>query len=102
MAVPPSPVTVKLAVLIVKGSIALLKAAAIFWLTGTPVAPLAGTVELTTGRVVSGVTPVVKLQLKLAASVLPVRLVAPVVIVAVYTVRGARKLVGVKVAVTPA
>src|SRR5437870_3142418 len=102
MAVPPSPVTVKLAVLMVKGSIASLKVTLMVWLIATAVAPLAGTVALTVGRVVSGVTPVVKLQLKSAASVMPVRLVAPVVIVAVYTVRGVRKLAGVKVAVTPA
>src|SRR2546428_692903 len=43
------------------------------WLMATAVAALAGTVALTTGRVVSGVTPVVKLQLKSAASPLPAR-----------------------------
>ena len=93
---------VKLAVVIVKGSIALLKAAVMVWLIATAVAAAAGTVALTSGRVVSGVTPVVKLQLKFAASPLPARSLAPVVIVAVYAVRGARALAGVKVAVTPA
>ena len=93
---------VKLAVLIVKGSIASLKARAIFWLAATPVAALAGTVTLTTGGVVSGVTPVVKLQQKPVASAVPARFLAPVVTAAVYTVRGARVLAGVKVAVTPA
>src|SRR2546427_689688 len=102
MAIPPGPVTLRLVVLMVKGSIASLKVALMVWLIPTAAAPLAGTVELTSGRVVSGVTPVVKLQLNSAASVMPVRLLAPVVIVAVYTVRGARKLAGVKVAVTPA
>src|SRR5256885_1576757 len=68
---------------IVKASIASLKAAAIFWLMATPVAALAGTVKLTVGAVVSGVAPVVKLQTKLLASALPARSLAPVVIVAV-------------------
>src|SRR5437016_5515888 len=94
--------TLKLAVLIVKGSIASLKVAVMVWLIATAVAAAAGTVALTGGRVVSGVTPVVKLQLKSVASALPARSLAPVVIVAVYAVRGARALAGVKVAVTPA
>src|SRR5438477_29264 len=102
MAVPPGPVTLKLAVLIVKGSIASLKVALMVRLIATAVAPAAGTVALTSGRVVSGVTAVVKLQLKSAASALPARSLAPVVIVAVYAVTGARTLAGVKVAVTPA
>src|SRR5438046_288096 len=99
---PPGPLSVKLAVLIVRGSIASLKVALMVWLIGTAVAPSAGTVELTVGLVVSGVAPVVKLQPKLAASALPARSMAPVEIVAVYAVRGARAPAGVKVAVTPA
>ena len=67
----------------VKGSIASLKVAAIFWLIVTPVAALAGTVRITVGAVVSGVAPVVKLQTKLLASALPARSRVPVVIVAV-------------------
>src|ERR1700730_16763110 len=102
MAVPPGPVTLKLAVLIVEGYIASLKVTLMVWLIATAVAPLAGTVELTVGGVVSAVTPVVKLQLKSVASSLPARSLAPVVIVAVYVVTGARALPGVKVAVTPA
>src|SRR5690348_15977025 len=102
MAVPPGPVTLKLAVLIVKGSIALLKVALMVWLIPTPVAPLAGTVAVTAGGAVSRATPVVKLQPKSAASALPARSLAPVVIAAVYVVRGARGLAGMKVAVTPA
>src|SRR4029077_16095910 len=43
----------KVALLIVKGSIASLKATAIFWLIGTPVAAMAGAVKLTGGAVVS-------------------------------------------------
>src|SRR5207253_1814863 len=101
-AVPPGPINLKLAVLIVKGSIASLKVALMVWLIGTAVAASAGTVALTVGRVVSGVAPVVKLQLKSVASALPARSLAPVVTVAVYAVRGARLPAGVKVAVTPA
>ena len=51
-----------MAVVIVEGSIASLKVALRFWLIGTPVAALAGTVRVTVGAVVSGVTAVVKLQ----------------------------------------
>src|SRR5438270_14086675 len=101
-AVPPGPVTLKLAVLIVKGSIGSLKVALMVWLIGTAVAPLAGTVALTVGAVVSRVAPVVKLQMKSAAGALPARSLAPVVTRAVYVVREARALAGVKVAVTPA
>src|SRR5947208_6594258 len=102
MAVPPGPVNPKLAVLIVKGFIASLKVALMVWLIGTAVAPLAGTVALTVGGVVSRVAPVVKLQLKPVVSALPARSLAPVVTVAVYVVSGARALAGVKVAVNPA
>src|SRR6185503_9116695 len=101
-AVPPGPINLKLAVLMVKGSIASLKVALMVWLIGTAVAALAGTVALTVGGIVSSVAPVVKLQLKSAAGALPARSLAPVVIRAVYVVRGARALAGMKVAVTPA
>ena len=73
----------KFAVVIVAGSIALLKVALTVWLIGTPVAISVGMVELTVGAVVSVDAPVVKLQTKLVASALPARSVAPVVIVAV-------------------
>src|SRR5207237_5087826 len=43
---------VKVIGVVVKGSIASLKVAAIFWLMGTPVAALAGTVKLTVGTLV--------------------------------------------------
>ena len=69
--------------LIVEGSIASLKVALMLWLIATPVAALPGTVELTVGRVVSAVAPLVKLQAKLLASALPNLSRAPVVIVAV-------------------
>src|SRR5207245_6048936 len=55
-----------------------------------------------TGACPAGVAAVVKLQTKFAASALPARSLAPVVIVAVNVVRGASALAGVKVAVTPA
>src|ERR1041385_972754 len=99
--VTPGPVTKKLAVLIVEGSIASLKVVLMLWLIATPVAALAGSVELTVGRVVSGAAPVVKLHPKLLSSRLPARSFAPVVIVAVNVVRGARSAAGLKVAVVP-
>src|SRR5690349_13654010 len=98
----PGPCNVTLAVLIVSGSIASLKVALTVWLMPTAVAALTGTVELTVGGVTSAVAPVVKLQTKLATSGLPARSLAAVVIVAVYTVSGAREAPGVNVAVTPA
>src|SRR6185503_12289859 len=93
--------SVKVTGVIVRGFNASLKAAVMIWLIGTAVAALTGTVALTIGRVVSGVAPVVKLQLKPVASALPARSLAPVVTAAVNVVRGARVLAGVKVAVTP-
>ena len=70
-------------------------------LIATPVAAFRGSVELTVGGVVSRATPVVKLQTKLAASALPARFLAPGLILAVYTVLGARLPRGVNVAITP-
>jgi len=70
----------------VEGSIASLKVAVMVWLIATPVAPSAGTlgsVALKVGAVVSGVAPVVKLQLMSVLSALPARSLAPVVTVAV-------------------
>ncbi len=49
-------------VVIVNGFIASLNVAVIFPFTDTPVAPLAGTVEITTGGVTSAVVPVVKVH----------------------------------------
>ena len=66
----------------VKGSIASLKVAAIFLLTATPVAALAGSVKLTVGAVVSEPAPVVKLHPKALAMALPARSLTPVVIMA--------------------
>src|SRR5439155_25131625 len=86
----------------VTGAIASLKVAAMFAVMPTRVAVMGGTVALTVGRVVLGVAPVVKLQLKPVGSALPARSLAPVVIVAVKVALGARVLTGLKVAVTPA
>src|SRR5438105_991592 len=71
------------------------------WLIGTAVAASAGTVALTVGGVVSGVTPVVKVHTKSVGSGLPARSVAAVVIAAVYVVRGARVPAGVTGIGTP-
>jgi len=66
-------------------------------LSGTLLAPLAGTVEVTAG----GGAAVVKVHTKVAASGAPVGSFAPVVIVAVNNVLLARSNVGVKVAIVP-
>ncbi|HXJ38294.1 MAG TPA: hypothetical protein VNH18_03390, partial [Bryobacteraceae bacterium] len=77
--------------------IGVLKVAAIFWLSGTFVAPLAGTIAVTAGG-----GAVVKVHTKLAASGAPVGSFAPVAIVAVNKVLLARTAAGVNVAVFPA
>jgi len=91
----PGPVKVNVAALIVAGFMASLNVAETTVLTGTPVAPIVGTVETTVGA------PVVKLHAKLLASAFPPVSVAPVVIVAVYTVFAAKTTIGVNVAVVP-
>jgi hypothetical protein len=101
LAVPAGHASVKLAVVRVSGSIASLKLAEISVLSATPVAPATGTVELTVGAVVSGVAPVVKLQVKALARALPATSLATVVIVAVQMVLAGRLLDGVKVATLP-
>ena len=75
--------TVKVVPMIVNGSIASLKVAAIFVLVATLVAVTAGTVRVTVGGVRSSAVPVVKLQIKSLANALPAVSLAPVVIVAV-------------------
>jgi hypothetical protein len=54
-AAPPGPVTVKVDVFIVVASIALLKVAVMICVVGTPVTPVAGTVETTEGATGLGV-----------------------------------------------
>jgi hypothetical protein len=62
MGVPEGQVSAKFEVLMVSGSIGSLKLAVMSALKATPVARAIGPVELTVGGVVSGATPVVKLQ----------------------------------------
>jgi len=85
------------AAVIVEAVIGVLKVAATFWLSGTLVAPLEGTVEVT-----AGVGAVAKVHTTLAARGAPVGSFAPVVTVAVYSVEPASRAVGVNVAVFPA
>jgi hypothetical protein len=99
--VGPGPVNVKVKALSVEGSIALLNVALIPALGATEIAPLPGVVEVTTGAVLFGPTPVVKVQVKATANAFPARSVAPVVIVAVNNTPVARALLGVNVAVAP-
>ena len=73
----------KVALVIVVGSIASLKVALMVMLAGTVKAALAGFVRVIVGFTTSADMPVVKLQTKLAAIEMPVRSVAVVVIVAV-------------------
>jgi hypothetical protein len=80
--------------LIVAESIASLNVAEITVLRAKAVAPLAGTVETTSGGVA-----VVKVHTKFAASAAPVGSFAPVVIVAIYKVLVVRTAVGLNVAV---
>ena len=98
--VAPGPVTVKVVPLRVAGFMAWLNVAETRVLTGTAVAPLAGTVETTVGGVTDAA--VVKVHTKLAASGTPAGYFAPVVIVAVNKVLLARTAAGVNVAVLPA
>src|SRR2546425_1363754 len=77
------------------------KVASILSLIGTAVAPLAGSVEVTMGGVVSGAAPVVKLQKKLLANGIPARSFTPVVTFAVYVVLGSSVADGGNVAVGP-
>src|SRR5689334_3864411 len=65
--------------------------------SATPVAASAGETADTVGGVVSGTGPVVKLQVKSAASGLPAESSTPVVTVAVYCARASRGTEGVKV-----
>jgi hypothetical protein len=85
-------------VLIVAGFIALLNVAVITAVLGqTGVGPFGGVTEVTVGAAHGA--EVVNVHTKLAASALPNTSCAPVVIVAVKVVLGARLAEGVKVAV---
>src|SRR5665648_284188 len=89
---------VKEVVVIVKGSIVTSKVAPITLFSGTSIALFNGSVEITAGIVLA---VVVKVHTLLAASGAPFRLIAPVVIVAVYTRPGKRSTVGLNDAVVP-
>jgi hypothetical protein len=101
-AAPPVVVTrVKLVMFSVEFVIDSEKVADTEELSATPVAALAGEVADTIGGVVSGAAPVVKFQVKLAASALPAASFAAVVMVAVYCVLAARLTEGTSIAVSP-
>jgi hypothetical protein len=86
----------KVATLMVVGSMTSLNVAEIVVLTATAVAPFTGTVEMTVGG-----AAVVNVRTKLVARGAPVGSFAPVVIVAVNKVLLARTVAGVNVAVLP-
>jgi hypothetical protein len=90
---------VKVVPLIVAGFMASLNVAEIVVFTATPVAPFTGTVETTVGG--AAVAAVVNVHTELAASEVPARSFAPVVIVAVNKVLLASTADGVNVAVFP-
>jgi hypothetical protein len=101
-AAPPVLVTrVKLVMFSVEFVIDSEKVADTEELSAMPVAALAGDVADTVGGVVSGAAPVVKFQVKLAASALPAASFAAVVMVAVYCVLAARLTEGTSIAVSP-
>jgi hypothetical protein len=95
--VGPSP-RLKFVKVIVAEFIGLLKVAVIIWLTGTLGAPFTGFVKITAGGTRSGAAPVLNVHTKLLANSVFARSVAPVVIVAVYTVLAKRLAFGAKVA----
>jgi len=97
-AVVPGPARVKVLLVMVRGSIALLKTAVTTVFTATPVALQAGFVESTVGGVVSGAIAVVKLHEKLLAIAAPDRSRTPVVTVTVMSVLAGRLALGAKVA----
>ena len=82
--VPVTPgVTVKVVLLMVAGFIASLKVAVTDASEHTPVAPLTGVTETTTGGGLHGLGAVVKLHTKLCANPTPKRFLARVLMVAV-------------------
>jgi hypothetical protein len=85
----------------VEGSIALLNVALAAALRDTLLTPSAGVVEITVGAVLSGVAPVVKVQVNGLPNAFPARSWTPDAIVAVYVMLIARALFGVNVAVVP-
>ena len=90
--------SVKLRIEMLAGFMASLKVAVIAVLVGTKVAPGAGTVSTTVGRVVSGGGAVMKLQTKALANAKPVVSCTAVERVAVHEVLAGSGAVGVSVA----
>jgi hypothetical protein len=94
-------VTVKLDTLMVAGFMSSLKVALMTVLLATlavgPGLVVAGTVSTTTGRVVSGVSPVVNFDMKGLAMAKPVAMLLTPVTVIVYIVEGARLVPAVSV-----
>ena len=98
---PPAILRVKVRLVIVVGSIAVLKVAFTVELTGTLIAALTGLVTVIVGAPAFAVSPVVKLHTKFAAMAVPVKFCAAVVIVEVYCVLAVRFALGVNTAVLP-
>lgn len=102
MAAPPEiGVKVKVVFVSVEFVIASEKVADTAEFSATPVAASAGETAETVGGVVSGTGPVVKFQVKSAASALPAESWTPVVTVAVYCASASREAEGVKVMELP-
>jgi len=89
---------VKLAVVMLAGVIASLKLAVIAVLIATIVAPLTGKTVLTLGRVVSGATAVLNVDLKGAARVFPATSRAAALSITVQLVLAGSALPGMNVA----
>ena len=99
--VPVTPgATVKVAVVMVVGSIACAKVAAITVLGQTPADPSGGVTETGGGAGTQAAALVVKVHTKLLANAFPVISCAPVVMVAVYSVLNVSGAAGVKMAVS--
>jgi len=97
----PPELTVNVESVIVEESIASEKVAVIAVFTATLVAVLAGVVELTVGAVVSSSDPVVKDQIYSDSRAFPAKSLAPVLMLAVYSISESKFTVGVNVAVVP-
>src|SRR3984957_10526115 len=106
MGVVPGPVTVKVPVVIVAGSIPWLKTTLTVASTGAAAAPAAGLVRLTVVAALSGAEIVVKLhgfgERPPPVTPFPAKSLAPAVILKLYGELAIKGLAGVKVAVVPA
>ena len=93
--------SVNVRLVMVVGSMAVLKVALTVELAGTLIAALTGLVTVMVGAAAFAVSPVVKLQTKFAAMAVPVRFCAAVVMVAVYWVLAVKFAAGLNTAVLP-